>query len=97
MKYFFHPEAEVELFSAIDYYEKQQQGLGKRFGEEIYTVVDRICQFPEAWGSIDKKTHRCISKNFPYGVLYRIKKDHIRIMAVMHLHRKPGYWKKRFK
>jgi hypothetical protein len=40
-------------------------------------------------------TRRCLTNKFPYGILYRIVENNIRIMAVMNLHRKPGYWKNR--
>jgi len=29
---------------------------------------------------------------FPYKLLYSIEKDHVFIIAVAHLHRKPDYW-----
>jgi hypothetical protein len=32
---------------------------------------------------------------FPYGLLYRIEPARIYIVAVMHLHRRPGYWRSR--
>ncbi len=31
----------------------------------------------------------------PVGILYDVTEEEIRIVAVMHLHRRPGYWKKR--
>ena len=29
---------------------------------------------------------------FPYAIIYSIEPDHIRIIAVAHNKRKPGYW-----
>ena len=95
MKYFFHEAAEEEFFAAVEYYEKIQLGLGFRFSEEVYSTIMRICEHPDAWTFIDSKTKRCITSQFPYGILYRIEDAQIRIMAVMHLHKKPGYWKDR--
>jgi len=95
MNFSFHELAEDELISTIEYYEDCQTGLGLCFSEEIYATIERICEFPLAWGLIDSKTRRCLSNRFPYGVLYRITEDEIRIMAIMNLHRKPGYWKDR--
>jgi len=95
MNYSFHEEAEKELFEAIEYYEERQPGLGLKFSEEVYATIERICANPLAWTAIDPKTRRCLTNKFPYGVLYRIVDDHIRIMAVMHLHRKPDYWRDR--
>ena len=95
MMFVFHETAELELVSAVEYYEDRQPGLGVRFSEEVYASVNRACQFPLAWELIDAKTRRCLTNRFPYGILYRIEENEIRIMAVMNLHRKPGYWKNR--
>ena len=92
MKYSFHEAAEREFFSAIEYYEECQPDLGLRFSEEVYATIERICKYPNAWTPIDTKTKRCLINKFPYGILYRITEKNIRIMAVMHLHRKPDYW-----
>jgi len=35
------------------------------------------------------------ASRFPYGVLYSIEPDRVYILAVMHLHRHPDYWKSR--
>jgi len=34
-------------------------------------------------------------KRFPYGVIYAVKGDHILVIALAHLHRKPAYWSAR--
>ncbi|HAK44654.1 MAG TPA: hypothetical protein DCO79_01865 [Spirochaeta sp.] len=34
---------------------------------------------------------------FPYGIIYSYSTEEIIIIAVMHLHRKPDYWKSRLK
>ncbi len=95
MNYSFHEAAEKELLAAIEYYEESQTDLGLRFSKEVYASIKRICEFPYAWAKIDSKTRRCLVNNFPYGILYRIVQENIWIMAVMHLNRKPGYWKSR--
>ena len=95
MKYRFHEAAEREFFTAIEYYEECRPGLGLRFYKEVYAAIERICANPSAWTKIDIKTSRCLTTLFPYGILYRIVENEIRIMAIMHLHRKPDYWKDR--
>ncbi len=85
--------AEIELDSAITYYESQEPGLGIRFYAEIKNTVDRIIAFPEAWYPLSENTRRCRTKIFPFGVIYQIRKDEILILAVAHLHKKPDYWK----
>ena len=95
MNYSFHEAAEKEFFAAIEYYEECQTGLGLKFSQEVYAAIKRICTHPYAWAKIDSKTRRCITRRFPYGIIYRIVEDNIGIMAIMHLHRKPDYWQYR--
>ena len=97
MRYSFHPEAEVELNDAVDYYEKQQENLGLEFAEEVYDTIQRILAFPNAWQLLEDNIRRCMTRRFPFGVIYYERADTIVILAVMQLNRKPGYWQKRKK
>ena len=97
MKYSFHPSAKIELQKAINYYEECQPGLGLEFAREVYSTIQRIIHFPEAWSKLSKNTRRCLTNRFPYGVIYQITEDEIFIIAVMQLNREPDYWKKRIK
>ncbi len=42
----FLPIAKLELDDAIEYYELQLEGLGKRYKEEVRTSLNRISIFP---------------------------------------------------
>ena len=95
MSFAFHPEAEKELNEAIDYYEDIESGLGYDFALEVYSTINRSLDFPKAWSVLEGDVRRSLVRRFPYGVLYSEEKDEIFIVAVMHLHRKPGYWKHR--
>jgi len=91
MRFYFHPDAEAEFDRAVEYYE-----LGLEFAEEVYATIARILQYPDAWSPLSKNSRRCIVSRFPYGVIYQIKSRSLRIIAVAHLNRRPGYWKERF-
>ena len=95
MKYSFHPEAEAELNSAVEFYEAHEKGLGYEFSLEIYAAVERAAAYPDAWPLFDGDIRRCLVGRFPYGILYAVGADEISVVAVMHLHREPDYWKKR--
>jgi hypothetical protein len=95
MKVDFLSIAEMELKSAIDYYNEQSEGLGFELAYEVRKTIERIIQFLDAWPKLSKRTRRCRCKRFPYGVIYQIRENLILIIAVMHLHKKPGYWKDR--
>ena len=95
MNYSFHPAAETELEQAENHYDAIDAELGNRFRAEFEASLDRILAFPKAWQPLSENIRRRRLVSFPYGVVYRVKRDEIRILAVMHLHREPGYWKKR--
>jgi len=97
MRYVSHPEAEIEFFAAIDYYEAREPGLGYDFAIEVHSTIDTILSFPQAWAIIEDDIRRCQTRRFPYGIIYAIGKDIVFILAIMHLHRDPGYWKERLK
>lgn len=87
--------ATVELAEAIQYYNYEEIGLGEDFLTEVLKVLDRIAKFPDAWHTCSKRTRRCQTRRFPYGIIYQIRKEEILIVAIANLHRKPGYWKDR--
>lgn len=95
MRLEFHPEALAEFRAAAEYYEKQQTGLGSRFVNAVDAAVARIAEAPESWRIVEDDIRRCLTKVFPYAVLYSIEPDYILVVAVMHCRREPGYWRNR--
>lgn len=97
MKVQFTQGALDELRDAYHYYESQQPGLGQDFTKKLNSAIDKILQHPELWPVMPrtKQARRHRMKRFPYGVVYKVKADHSRILAIMHLRRRPGYWKNR--
>jgi plasmid stabilization system protein ParE len=97
MKIVFHPEAYEEMIESARFYEERDDGLGMRFLEAVEDTMRRIRQFPYA-GPVERASIRKqFVSGFPFTVLYEIQKDRIYIAAVMHQHRKPGYWRKRLR
>ena len=92
---YFHPDAESEMIDAAAWYETQQTGLGKRFLTSAQDAINRVKLHPSLYPFIESDVRRCLTKTFPFGVLFRDKHDRIEVMAVMHLHRDPNYWKNR--
>ena len=96
MTYSFHHDAERELEEAENYYDNIDEQLGDRFRAEVEVSIARILAFPKLWHPLTKTVRRRRLSSFPYGIIYRAKsEDEIRILAVMHLHREPGYWRSR--
>jgi toxin ParE1/3/4 len=95
MRVTLHPEAETEMIEAAAYYEAQQADLGKRFLASVQDGINSILINPRLYRVVDLDVRRCLTKVFPFGVLFRIQPDQIAIVAVMHLARHPDYWKHR--
>jgi toxin ParE1/3/4 len=95
MKFAFHPDARLEYRDAAAFYENARAGLGAAFTRQIEAALEAICVAPERWPIFEGETRRCVTRRFPYAVLYSIEPDRILILAVMHCSRRPGYWRQR--
>ncbi len=95
MNVLFHPEAEAEFVEAVAYYEGVETGMGLDFAQEIERSLSLVAAYPALWPKADGAIRRCLVRRFPYGLLYAEREDHVLILAVMHLHRHPDYWKTR--
>jgi len=83
------------MIAAAAYYERQQENLGRRFLASVQEAVNRILLNPLLYPALEPGVRRCLVKTFPFGILFRDRQRRIVIIAVMHLHRDPEYWKKR--
>lgn len=95
MTYEFHPEAEQEFVEAAGYYERKITGLGERFGSEVYHVIERLLEYPELGSPNDLDLRRILLARFPYFLIYSFTTDVLRVIAVAHVRRLPGYWQSR--
>lgn len=91
----FLPEADQEMIEAARYYQSLSSGLGDEYLAEVEHAVHSIASSPQTWPVLEGDLRRRLIKRFPFGILYRIEPDKILIIAVAHLRKKPGYWKKR--
>ena len=96
----FDREAEEELAAAIDWYESQRQGLGLDLLEVIDDAISRIGEMP-LWFPLllsipsELGVRSCSVKRFPYSVVFLELPGEIRILALAHARRRPGYWRSR--
>ena len=88
-------EAEIELWESVDFYENQVAGLGLDFESEIRNALRIIQQNPEMWPLRQRNVRRYLIERFPFAIHYTIEPDILRIIAIAHCSRKPGYWKNR--
>ena len=91
----FHVEADEEYTQAAEYYSGINSELGGRFYDEIERLILDVRRQPQRFPLLDPPIHRHFSNVFPYALLYVDQPDRVIIIAVMHMNRRPGYWRKR--
>jgi hypothetical protein len=98
----FEDEADVEYRLAGRYYEERREHLGIEFFDAVDDTINHILELSKA-GTLVPRTPRVIQirrravMRFPYHVIYLETGAGIRILAVAHDRRKPGYWIGRLK
>jgi plasmid stabilization system protein ParE len=95
-------EAEKELAFADSWYEARRPGLGGDFVAAVRTASQRIARRPKQYRLVpgvsrSLSVRRCLLRRFPYALVFVELEHEIRVLAVAHLHRRPGYWRGRLK
>jgi len=92
-----HPEADLEISHALTYYQAHAPAeIVRDFDAGIVSAFIEIGKHPERfprWHRTDVRKY--ILKRFPYLIFYVDYPECIRVLAVAHTSRRPGYWKTR--
>lgn len=91
----FHPEAAAEYAEAASYYAQIHPELGGRFYDEMDRLIQNVRREPQRFRQFEPPARRHFSTVFPYAVIYVEQPDRIWILAMMHMKRRPDYWKRR--
>jgi toxin ParE2 len=95
MRVRFVEAAEAELDEASSFYEQSEAGLRERFLAEAEQAVRSLAADPLRSPKLGRRHRRRLLEDFPYGIIYRVGLDEVVVVAVIHLSRKPGYWRRR--
>ena len=89
--------AQKDVREAALWYNKQQQGLGKRFTSEVRRKVHLIANNPYAYSTKFNEVQAAIIDVFPYMIHFRIDVEYheITIIAVLHTSINPKKWDNR--
>ena len=90
-----HEAAEAEINEAADFYDLHNPGLGNEFLAEIGRTIRGISEFPEAAPVVRGRLRKRSIAKFPYALVYSVRPEEIRILAVAHHKRRPFYWRSR--
>lgn len=89
----FLPQAEQETAEAISYYEQAEAGLGVRFRAEIESATATILSHPLLWRQRPGGYRRVSLPGFPFYIAYVLRGARVRVIAVGHGARSPGYFR----
>ena len=91
-----HDQARAELEAAVAWYEQCRPGLGVEFQAAVEEAVRRIRENPRVGSRYGATRFRCVfARRFPYVVFFAEGADAVRVMAIAHDRRRPGYWSDR--
>ncbi len=97
MRIEFHPEAEAELWDAVNWYEDRSALAGDRFLRSIREAVSAVAADPLRFQLLDEGLRVFRLRKFPFKVIYShdASGDSLLIVAIMHEKRRPDYWRGR--
>jgi plasmid stabilization system protein ParE len=90
-------EAQLELRAAAHWYSEQENGLGEDFVAEVDRTLELVAEGAQrypVWRP-DRPYRRALVRRFPYVLFFTNEADSVRVLAVAHQKRKPGYWLRR--
>jgi toxin ParE1/3/4 len=93
-RFYVGPSAEAEIAGAVGWYQSKHQGLEVAFVEDVDRAFSEIREAPDRWPlwRQDRPYRQRLLRRFPFVILYRVTEAHVRVVAVAHTSRRPGYW-----
>lgn len=79
-----HPLVRADLQSAYDWYEDELPGLGGEFRKEFFHTYRKLGQGPLLYAVRFSSIRRLNFDRFPYGIFYTVKREEVRVLAVLH-------------
>jgi len=91
------PLARKDIRDSALWYEKQQQGLGRKFTLQVREIVHFIQENPELFSVRYDDVRTAVLSVFPFLIHYNIDENNqiVIISAILHTSRNPKIWQKR--
>ncbi len=89
------PAARDEARAAYSYLRGEDPNAAEDFKRRLDEAIIDLEQTAHVWRIVRGESRRYLLKQFPYALIYRLRGDVVSVGAVMHLRRRPGYWKAR--
>ena len=87
------PEADGELSEgAIFYTREANTEVGLAFILEYERALALLCAHPHLGAPWRNNRRRFPLRKFPYSIIYYVRDEELRVIALAHHRRKPTYW-----
>lgn len=84
-----------EMHKGFAWYRERNERAALRFLDAFWTAVDEVAEYPQRWPFLDRKHQFRPLKRFPFFLVYRCEDEVVKVVALAHGKRRPGYWKRR--
>jgi plasmid stabilization system protein ParE len=90
------PEAEQELIEGARFYAREAtERLGQTFITEFERSAALLAEQPRLGAIWRGQVRRLPLRRFPYSIVYYLNMEGVRVLAVAHQSRRPGFWRGR--
>jgi plasmid stabilization system protein ParE len=83
--------ARRDLEEGIEFYERQQAGLGDYFIACLKSDIERLRLSAGVHRKVHGPLHRALSRTFPYALYYRKDDDQVLVFAIVDCRRDPAW------
>lgn len=95
LRFHLHPEAEREALETVRWIKADDPRQAALFAEALEKAIAAARTHPDLYRCFDGDFRKVRIGKFRSAVVFRNRETEIQIIAIMHLHREPGYWKNR--
>lgn len=93
MRVSLNDEARADADVAIDWYIGEGALVAAEdFARTLDQALALLCDYPFMGEKAAHDTRMLTLHRFPYSLVYRVRHDEIRVIAIAHHSRRPGYW-----
>lgn len=85
------PTAFNDLQKAIEYYDGEQKGLGKKFHTEVKKMFEKLIIVPASGSFVYDTVRYRVMHKYPYIILYELDENIIKIYRIFNTSQNP-FW-----
>src|SRR5215210_3250915 len=93
----FFDDAAAEIEEDRAWYRERSESAEAGFLRELDHAIEQVIESPSQWPPYLAGTRRYVFPTYPYSLVYFVEGEVLRVVAVAHDKRRPGYWRKRLR